>query len=150
MNVTRDHWLSTIVGMIDLALHLDIEEKMTAIPIVKSILELLDIPDRSVPTSLPASVVLEAEDNHFSRQLMDDAPRQRRRNTSTDELVTPLTWAQALVSLVVNAYPDISPEERILALQRFSQLITALGVPERTAYFYPSDVLREYRDFRTL
>ena len=149
-NAQRHHWLNTIVGILDSAFHLSDVEQFETIALVRQLLTGLRIPERSVPSSLPAPIALEVESGFYTIQLAhtrdSGVVRPVRAVTSASEIVVSAeAWRDALVGLVVTAYPDLEPMERLLLTKVFGDLLAALGVPQRAAAFFPEAVVRAYR-----
>jgi hypothetical protein len=144
----RHHWLNTLVGMIDGAFHLTDEEQYFTIDIVRRLLDALGIPGRSVPRQIPAAVALEVAAGHYTEQIRSgrDAQLTRlvREATERDLVVSIEAWSQALVSLLLSAYPDLHPMERVVITKVFADLLAALGLPDRVATHFPDSVIRAY------
>lgn len=146
----RHHWINTIVGLLDQAFNLTDDEQVFVIGYVDRMLEMLHIPDRADPATLPVPVVLEVSAQVYSSQLAaareSDFVRPVRLVRSGDVVVSTETWVEALLSLVVSAYPEMDPSERVIAAKCFRDLLDSLGVPDRAAAFLPDDVVRISRD----
>lgn len=144
--VKRHHWINTIVGILDQAFHLTDEEQFYAIDITGRLLDSLYIPGRSMPQVLPTPVVLEMTSGLYSNQLagprISGVVRPIRRRTEEDVSVSVEAWREFLLSLLLVAYPDIDPTERIVTAKILTDLLTGIGVPNRAASFYPEDVIR--------
>lgn len=146
MRVERHHWLNTIVGLLDQAFHLTEDEQVHVIRIVADFLDQLAIPERGEPQSLPAPVVLELTAGYYTTQM--SGPRSSGlirpvRRTHSGDIVVPLeTWRESLLALVTVAYPDLDPAERLIASKTMTDLLAAIGLPERAASFFPDDVVR--------
>jgi hypothetical protein len=150
MWVDRHHWLNAIVGMLDQAFRLTDDEQFFVLDIVSRLLDALDIPFRGDPQQLPASVAQEAESGLYSMQL--STPREVglvrpvRAVTGGDMVVSVEAWRTALLGMLITAYPDLEPVEKMTAAQVLDDLLTAIGVPTRLAMFFPSEVVAAYRD----
>jgi hypothetical protein len=48
--------------------------------------------------------------------------------------------------MLTSAYPDLNPVERVKAMTVFTELLVAIGVPDRAVYCYPDEVVRAYQD----
>jgi hypothetical protein len=145
----RHHWIATIVGILDQAFHLTDDEQVFALGFVDRFLESLRIPDRADPSALPVSLVLEMSAGIYSEQLSSSAsssPRRVRHVGPGDVVVSLETWREAMLSLIVSAYPELSPPERLMAAKMLADLLDAIGVPDRAAAFVPDDVVRVSRD----
>lgn len=146
----RHHWLNTIVGVLDSAFWLNDEEQYFTIDIVARLLDSLGVPDRSDPDRLPPAVALEVSSGYYTVQL--NSPRDSglarppRAVTQTDMVVSVNAWNQALMSMLTTAYPDLEPVERVVSSKVFTDLLVAIGVPERAAAYFPDDVIRAYLD----
>lgn len=146
----RHHWINTIVGLLDQAFNLTDDEQVFAIGFVDKLLDTLQVPDRGDPSALPIPVVLEVSAQVYTTQLSSarelDVVRPIRPVQSGDVQVSTETWVEALLSLIMSAYPDLSPTERLLTAKSFRDLLDAIGVPDRAASFLPDDVVRISRD----
>lgn len=47
--------------------------------------------------------------------------------------------------MLTSAYPDLSGVERLLLKQKLTELLVAIGCPQRAASFYPADVVRAWQ-----
>jgi hypothetical protein len=139
-----------MLGMLDSAFHLTEEEQAPTLLILRRLMDALDIPGRRDPDSVPAGVALEADASVYSELLAatrtTGITRPIRRNGDSDPFVSLETWVQALVSMLTSAYPELSPVERVKAMTVFTELLVAIGVPDRAVYHYPEEVLRAYQD----
>lgn len=147
----RHHWLNTLVGILDSAFHLTDEEQYYTISIVATLLESLEIPERGDPAELPPAVALEVTSSFYTVRLSSprdahNLVRPIREVTPGDVVVSIEAWVQALTGMVLVAYPDLDPLERVAAAKVFSDLLQSLGVPNRAASFFPEDVVQAYRD----
>lgn len=146
----RHHWINTIVGLLDQAFNLTDDEQVFAIGFVDKLLDMLQVPDRGDPAALPIPVVLEVSAQVYTTQLSStrelDVVRPVRAVQPGDVQVSTETWVEALLSLIMSAYPDLSPTERLLTAKSFRDLLDAIGVPDRAATFLPDDVVRISRD----
>jgi hypothetical protein len=146
----RYHWLNTIVGILDQAFHLSDEEQIHVLDIVNRLLAKLDIPDRSDPLVIPAPLALEISSGIYSTLL--SGPRESgfahppRLTNHADIVVSVQAWSESLLSMLITAYPSISPVDRMVTAKIFSDLLDAIGVPDRAATFFPDDVVRVARE----
>jgi hypothetical protein len=145
----RHDWLNAIVGTLDIAFHLTGDEQYLVAGIVNQLLEGLDIPDRGVPEVLPTAVLLEASAHVYSEQLgagRDHGLARTVRAAQQLDVVAALsTWREALLGMLLTAYPDITGMERSIALRILTELLAGIGVPARAAAVYPDDVIRLYQ-----
>lgn len=147
--VTRDHWLNTVVGLLDSSFYLTMEEQYAAAHIVSALLAKLAIPERGEPVVLPMPVVQEVHANFYSTALDTSLSGVSRvvRATSDNDCVTSLeAWRSGLESMFVSAYPDMSAAERMLLAKVINDLLAAIGVPQRAASHFPEMVLRAHRE----
>jgi hypothetical protein len=139
-----------MLGMLDGAFHLTEEEQAPTLQILRRLMDALDIPGRSTPDSVPAGVALEADARVYSEVLAGARStgiiRPIRPAGDADPFVPLETWVQALVTMLTSAYPELNPVERVKAMTVFTELLVAIGVPERAVYCYPDEVLRAYQD----
>jgi hypothetical protein len=146
----RHHWINTIVGILDQAFHLTDDEQVFAFGYVNQVLELLHIPDRSDPATLPVPLALEVSAGVYTTQLAtareSDMVRIVRAVRNGDVVVSTEAWVESLMGLIMAAYPDMEPAQRFTAARYFRDLLDALGVPDRAAGFLPDDVVRIARD----
>jgi hypothetical protein len=144
----RHHWLNTIVGILDAAFHLSEEEQFQVITVVRQVLEALRIPERGTAHSLPAPVALEIASAYYTVQLSHSRSsgvvRPVRQAQASDMVVSAEAWRDAIVGMITSAYPELAPEERLFTAKIISDLLLALGVPNRAAAFFPDNVVRAY------
>lgn len=152
INAERHHWINTIVGILDTAFHLSDEEQYFTVEILRRMLGALEIPGRSQPNRLPAAVALEVTSDFYNRQLHGTrragVRHPVRAATGNDLVASVESWRQALMNLLISAYPDLDPVERMLIAKVFNDLLVALGLPDRAASFFPEDVVRAYQEYR--
>jgi hypothetical protein len=150
IDVERYHWVNTMLGMLDGAFHLTEEEQAPTLQILRGLMDALDIPNRKVPESVPAGVALEADASIYTEVLAGTRAagvnRPIRAAVDSDPFVPLETWVQALVAMLTSAYPDLNPVERVKAMTVFTELLVAIGVPDRAVYCYPDEVVRAYQD----
>lgn len=146
--VQRHHWLNTIVGILDSAFYLSEVEQLQVIGYVRRLLEALHIPERSVPRVVPAPVALEAASKFYTVVLagprVSGIERRVRPVGSGDMVVSVEAWRDALLGLIQTAYPDLLPEEKVVAGTVLTEILLGLGVPQRAAAFFPEEVVRAY------
>jgi len=144
--VERHHWLNTIVGILDQAFYLTDEEQFYVIDIVKRMLESLSIPERGEPVVIPNQLALEMSSSLYSTQLAgprrSGVTRPIRATNHADMVVSLNAWVDSLLTMLTTAYPDLSPTERMVTAKVLSDLLDAIGVPDRAAAFFPDDVIR--------
>lgn len=143
--IGQHHWLNTFVGVIDAAFWLSDEEQYQVIGILRRLLTTLRIPQRGEPVELPVPLVLEVDSAFYSVALDAAQNRPVRPVDAADIVVSVETWRDALLSMLLVAYPDLRPEERLVAAKIFDDLLTALGVPDRAAVAFPDTVIRAYQ-----
>jgi len=148
MKIERHHWLNTYLGILDSVFFLTENEEFHTIKILSDLLAALNIPDRSTPAIIPSSVALEAKSSFYTINLDGSRKSERDRLPRVvydgDTIVSQEAWRDMFVNMLVTAYPDLSPEERVLISKIFSDLLTALGVPERMAAYFPDDVVKSW------
>lgn len=146
--VERRHWLNTFVGILDGAFFLSEVEQLQVIGYVRRLLETLRIPERGVPRVVPAPVALEATSKFYTVALagprVSGWDRRIRPAAASDMVVSVEAWRDALLGLLTTAYPDLLPEEKLVAGTVFTELLLGLGVPQRAASFFPEEVVRAY------
>lgn len=146
----RHHWINTIVGLLDQAFNLTDDEQVFVIDYVDGMLTMLRIPDRADPAALPVPVVLEVSAQVYSAQLAaareSGFVRPVRLVRPGDVVVSVETWVETLLGLLVSAYPELTPPERVVTAKLLQDLLDSLGVPDRAASFLPDDVVRISRD----
>jgi hypothetical protein len=146
--VERYHWVNTLVGVLDDAFHLTEEEQFHVIDITRKLLTGLRVPERGVPTAIPAALSLEVNAGFYAQSLAaartPGLPRPVRPASGDDCVVSIESWRTALLSMLVVAYPDIAPVERVYATKVLHDLLAAIGVPNRAAFCYPEDVIAAY------
>lgn len=147
--VTREHWLNTIVGVLDSAFYLTEEEQFAVASIVSRLLTTLRIPERDAAAVLPMPVVQEAHAGVYSTQLASAAAGVRRpvRRVNEFDCATSLeAWRTGMENMFTIAYPNLEPGERILLSKVLNDLLAAIGVPTRVAAYFPDAVLRAHRE----
>lgn len=144
----RHHWLNTFVGILDGAFHLTDVEQARTLAVFRDLLIALRIPERGEPTDLPAPVAMEVTSNFFTIAMAgprDTGYERPVREVSGHDLVVSLeVWRDALSGMLIVAYPDLQPAERLLAAKVFADVLASLGVPRRAAEFLPDDVVRTH------
>jgi hypothetical protein len=145
----RHDWLNAIVGTLDVAFHLTDDEQFLVSGIVAQLLDGLNIPDRGRPQSLPAALASEISAGVYSEQLTaprDHAVTRAVRAAQSHDIVVSLgTWREALLGMLLSAYPDITGVERLLAMKILTDLLAGIGVPNRAAAAFPDDLIRLYQ-----
>ncbi len=147
--VERHHWMNTFLGILDSAFHLTDVEQAQLIGILRDLFGALRIPERAEPSEIPAAVALEISSGFFTVALAGprdlDRDRPVRAVTPSDMVVSVEAWRDMLAGMVLVAYPDLIPTERLLLSKILTDLLTGIGVPRRAAEFLPDDVVRAYR-----
>jgi hypothetical protein len=145
----RHDWLNAIVGTLDVAFHLTGDEQYLVSSIVAQLLDGLNIPDRGRPGTLPAAVAAEVSAGVYSQQLAtprDHAMTRAVRAAQGHDIVVSLeTWREALLGMLLTAYPEIAGMERLLAMKILTELLAGIGVPNRAAAAFPDDLIRLYQ-----
>ena len=145
----RHDWLNAIVGTLDVAFHLTEDEQFLVSSIVSQLLDGLNIPDRGRPTALPAALASEVSAGVYSQQLAaprDHAVTRAVRAAQGHDIVVSLeTWREALLGMLLAAYPEITGVERLIAMKVLSDLLAGIGVPNRAAAAFPDDLIRLYQ-----
>lgn len=145
--VERYHWLNTIVGVLDVAFHLGDTEQFHVIDIVNTLLSRLHIPERGAPVVLPAPLSAEISAGVYGRLLsLSPADRVRpvRPVEAGDCQVSVESWRMALLSMLLDAHPDLTPLEQVAAAKVFTDLLLAIGVPSRVAFHLPEEVIASH------
>lgn len=149
----RHHWVNTLVGLLDGAFYLSPEEQYAVTGILSKLLGALRVPGRAAPTQLPMPVIQELHAGYYSTGL--DAAllsaRPVRPVTPLDCVTSAEAWRCALETMVIDTYPDLSADERMLLAKVLSDVLAALGVPNRAPAYLPDAVLhsaREIDDYR--
>lgn len=148
IRVERHHWLNALVGIVDGAFHLSDMEQLQVIGYVRRLLAALRIPERGEPQVLPSSVALEVSSGFYTVALNSPCEagvvRPVRGASESDMVVSVDAWRDALLGLIVTAYPDLLPEEKLVAGTVITEILLGLGVPQRAAAFFPDTVVRAY------
>lgn len=144
----RYHWLNTLVGVLDAAFYLSDEEQYLVTDIFNRVLISLNIPERPSNDELPAPVALELKSGFYSAQLAGPRASGRERPVRAvnekDMVVSVDSWAQAFMDMILVSYPHLDPVERMVTVKSFTVMLVALGLPNRSAAFYPDMVIRAY------
>ena len=147
--VHRYHWINTFTGFLDAALHLTEEEQSQVMIITGNLLDMLNIPTRGEAAFLPNPVALEVSCSFYTTLLNSPRDSGRRRPVrvhADNELVVSIeAWRDALVGMLTTAYPDLRPEERMVATRVMHDMLAGLGVPDRAASHFPDSVIRVAR-----
>lgn len=145
----RHHWLNSTVGILDEAFTLTQEEQYAVATIVRKLLDTLRIPDRGLTGDLPLAVVQEMHNNYYADMLdaanSNTSVRRPRPAMSTDAVMELEPWRAALEEMYLVSYPDLIAEERLILRKTFTDLLAALGVPNRAAEHFPTLVITAYR-----
>ena len=148
MKIQRHHWLNTYLGILDSVFFLSEEEQYHTIKIISSLLEAIKIPERGTPVLIPASVAVEAKNSYYSISLdarqKSNFERHPRILDNGDLMVSIDAWRDSLLNMLTTAYPELEPEEKILCAKIFTELLVALGLPNRAAAYFPDDVVRAW------
>ena len=95
---------------------------------------------------IPNQLALELSSSLYSTQLAgprrSGVVRPIRATNHTDMVVSMNAWVDALLSMLTTAYPDLTPTECMVTAKVLSDLLDAIGVPDRAAAFFPDDVIR--------
>lgn len=146
----RHHWLNALVGTLDSAFRLSDEEQFFVLDIVSNLLDALEIPYRADPEKLPSAVAHEISSGMFAQQLASPRSsgliRPVRAVSTSDIVVSVEAWRTALLGMLLTAYPDLTPAERMMGAQVLDDLLVAVGVPDRLATFFPGEVVAAYRE----
>lgn len=148
--IERHHWLNTVVGLLDAAFFLSDEEQYLITDIVNRLLVSLRIPERSAATELPPAVALEFKSGFYSALIAGPRTSGRTRPVSfvsqDDIIVSVESWRQAFLDMLLISYPDLEPIERLVTAKALTEILVAIGVPNRAAAFYPDAVVRAYQE----
>jgi len=141
--------VAAFTGVLDAAFRLSQEEQFYTFDILNKLFEKLGVPERSRPAALPAPVALELACAHYSTQMAGPrtsaVPRVARGASGGDIVASVETWREAFFQMVLTSYPDLEPLERVVTLKVLSDLLVAIGVPDRAAYHFPDEVIRAYQ-----
>ena len=144
IKVERSHWLNTLLGIIDSVWILTPTEQVQSAKVLLSILDTLNIPDRGNPSAFPIQLALEVESGYYTILLAaeDESGYPRVPKVSQeDEYNFPIeVWTASLVSILVVAYPELEPVERVYASKCFMDLLDALNISNRNPTHVPSSV----------
>ena len=146
---TRDHWVNTVVGVLDSAFYLSPEEQLAAAQIVTALLNKLHIPARGIPKTLPMPLVQEVHANYYSTALeavLSGRDRSIRAVSGNDCYTSLEAWRTGIESMFALAYPDLTGPERMLLAKVVNDLLAAIGVPNRAASYFPEMVLRAHKE----
>jgi hypothetical protein len=150
--IERHDWINTVLGMLDASLHLTEEEQAPTLSILRQLFDNLDIPGRGQAAVLPVSVALESDAKLFTDVMaaprISGFSRPIRAVSQFDEVIPLEAWVQGFVAMICASYPDLNPYERLEARKVFTELLMALGIPERAAQYYPDEIIRAYIETR--
>lgn len=145
----RAHWINVFVGILDTSFFLSEEEQFAVSDIVRRLFQRLGIPERGEPKELAIPLVQELYSNLYSVHL--EGPRQsgvqrQVRGTLPGDSVTSLeAWRIMFEEIILVGYPDLTLEERLLMTTVLTDLLAAIGVPNRAASVIPDAVVRVHR-----
>lgn len=149
----RYHWLNVLVGVLDGAFHLTDDEQYGVANVVRGLLDRLRIPERGVPTTLPLAVVQEMYSGLYSQQIdsshTQGTYREVRPVVAEDAVVSLEAWRLAVEDLILTAYPDLDVTERLLLTKTITDLLAAIGVPNRAAAHFPPAVVDAHHKLDT-
>lgn len=141
--------MNTFLGILDSAFHLTEIEQVQLIAILRDLFAALNVPSRGEPAEIPAALALELSSNFFTVTLAgprdNGTERPVRAATPQDMVVSVEAWRDALAGMVLVAYPDLLPTEKLFLDKVLSDVLVGIGVPNRAAEFLPDDVVRAYR-----
>ncbi len=141
--------MNTFLGILDSAFHLTEVEQVQLITIFRDLFAALDIPGRGEPAEIPAALALELSSSFFTVTLAgprdNGFERPVRPAAPGDMVVSVEAWRDALAGMVLVAYPDLPPTEKLFLNKVLSDVLVGIGVPNRAAEFLPDDVVRAYR-----
>lgn len=150
MRADRNVWINTFVGIIHTSFTLTDEEQYLTITILSKMFKAVNVPDRSQPKQLPAAIALEVNTGFYSRQTVASSEysqtRSARKLQQGDLVASVESWRQALLNMILSAYPDITPDEKLFISKILNDLLVGLGLPMRAALYFPEDVVRAYQD----
>lgn len=145
----RAHWINVFVGILDTSFFLTDEEQFAVSDIVRRLLQRLSIPERGEPKELAIPLVQELHSNLYSLHLegpRDSGVQRHVRGVHPSDSVTSLeAWRIMFEEMVLTAYPDLTVEERLLMTKVLTDLLAAIGVPNRAASVIPDAVVRVHR-----
>lgn len=147
---TRDKWVVTLAGLCDAVWHLTEEEQVYVTGILGVILDRYSIPGRSDPAELPQSLMMELQGSYWTTQLTShtDVGLVRPVRPAASGQSYPLeVWRAALLNQITVAYPDIEqdPMELLGITADLTELLAAIGVPDRAPSYLPEEVVRAAR-----
>jgi hypothetical protein len=141
--------LNTFVGVLDAAFWLSDVEQYNVTGILNRLLTSLRIPERGDPLELPPAIALEVESGFYTIGLAgprdSNIERPVRAINQRDTMVSVETWRDALLGMLLTAYPNLEPTERLVTATVLDDMLAALGVPMRAASAYPDTVLRAFQ-----
>ena len=150
MNIQRHHWVNTIVGILDGAFYLTYDEQTSVSTIVTGLFRKLNIPERGRVHTIPLNVSAEVLSGHYSEALAGSRALKGARipKRTTPEMcnVSVEAWRAALETMIISAYPDLMPAERIFLAKVLTDLLKAIGVPYRASAFFPDAVIKMHRE----
>lgn len=141
----RHHWINTVLGLLDAAYALSQTEQAVVADALGQLFSALRIPERGCPAAVPLPVLMEYTSKVYSQAMMDRfaagiEPPPAVVAKEGDLHAPEEAWRSAITSMIFVAYPDLAPEERVAADKVISDVLGALGVPQRRANFIPVDV----------
>lgn len=136
--------------MLDITFSLSEEEQYLVSDVLNRLLISLRIPERGDPSALSPELALESRSSFYTNLMAGPRESGRVREvhsvSENDVYVSVETWREVFINIFLTSYPDIDPYERIVLFKCFTELLVALGVPDRAPAFYPESVLEAYRE----
>jgi hypothetical protein len=141
-----ENWLSTFVGMLDSAFSLTDDEVFEVRRITARLLSALNVENRGQAHAVPLVLRQEMLSGHYSDSMDRLTPPAVRPVGANDCVASVAAWTTALEYMLASAYPDFSGDEMLLMRKVLTDLLTAIGVPDRAASFFPEAVMAAHRE----
>lgn len=143
--IERFHWVNMYLGILDGVFTLTEEEQHDIIKEIKLLLDRLNIPNRSNPIQIPATLALEVRAGFYTN-LLNKNIKNNSIETSDKDLfsVSMEAWRDPFINWLFLAYPDLDSEERIIAAKSFEKVLIMLNIPKRKPYYLPDDVIKAH------
>ena len=136
---TREHWVNTLVGIINASYSLTPVEVVELKDAVAALLDYLRVPARGVPACLSTELAQEVHEGFYSSKFDEtglQAASQRGPAQGLDHEASDV-WRQTLLRQITSAYPDLAAIDKMAAASVFSKLVDSIRGPQRSVHHTP-------------
>lgn len=145
VKIERYHWINMYLGILDGVFSLTEEEQHDIIKEIKLLLDRLNIPNRSNPIEIPATLALEVRAGFYTNLLNKNIKNNNLEINDKDLFSVSLeAWRDPFINWLFLAYPDLDSQERIITAKSFEKVLKMLNIPKRVPYYLPDDVIKAH------